>query len=238
MSDLTFSAVFELIHKASFTLEEFWSFILSLVASLTENDYITEIKATLEQLLTPVLAALPIIFMVFALTIAIFGKKLFPVIRFVGFFLIGFLVGVCFLTPPLHNVFAAMPSWLIGLIAGVVFAVASKVVYFILLLAVPFYSLYYLSMSGTALAFTAGNYVISIVIGLVGLVAFLLLRKTVAMLLTSALGGWWFATQLKLVYDYVSLPVFDSNELKATLIVAGAVALVGFLLQLLTRKRY
>ena len=238
MSNLTFSAVFDLLCKASFTLSELWSFILSFVSGFTGNEYITEIKEGLELFLAPVIDVLPIVFMIFALTVAILGKRLFSLVRFLGFFLIGFLFGVCYLSQPIHNVLAVMPTWLIGLIFGVIFAVASKIAYFILLCAVPFYAAYYFSMSGAVLSFTAGNYAISVAVGAIAVVAALLLCKPIIMLLTASLGGWWFATQLKLVYDYVSLPVFGGNELNATLIVAGAVAILGFAVQLLTRKRY
>lgn len=183
--------------------------------------------------------ALAAIVIVLGLIETFAGKKLFGLQKFLAFLAVGFAAGVVFVAPLVAN-FAALDARIVGLVVGVVAAILYRPLYFVCYVGGLGFATYYILMNGLLLpeavtAYTKGSLIICIVAAVVVAVIALLLRKWIETLALSALGAY-------VVYYGINMLVkhFVSGMQLAPLamyVILGVFTLVGFIVQVATRKK-
>ncbi len=231
-------AFLESIKNATITLEGIFGYLKNLVTTTLAN---TDVAAGIEwvkSLLAPVWEYRYYAFMVLALVVALFGKRLYGVLKFLGGFAAGFCVGVALLAPMVSFI----PGWIVGLVVGLVVALLIKFLYYVVVVVGVGYAAYFCAYSATYLPqvfnFTKGNLLYSVIVAVVAIVLVLLLLKWIEMLGTAALGGYCFALSLAYVYNICNISFLSGFGVIPHYVVMGIIALVGFIIQVKTRKRY
>jgi hypothetical protein len=172
---------------------------------------------------------------------ALFGKKMFSVIRFVLFLGAGFLLGVHLLAPIILPVIEMLPPWLIGVVVGIVAAVLSKFLYYVVFAVAIGYSMYVLSFRTIldgVMTVEGGKHWGALLIAAVVVVLALLLRKYIEMLGTSLLAGWGLAETIRVWWDFTELEFFGGVEWIGVVAVCALVGVIGFIIQFKSRERY
>ena len=177
---------------------------------------------------------IPFIMMASMLLIALFGKKLLPVVKFISSFAVGFGLGVYYISPIVADIVSSIPAWVSGLIVGILAALIYRLVYVLFFAAFALYGTYTLCF--WALGDLLGGlgdlkgYIFLAVAAVVMIVAFIL-RKYVEMLGTAALGGQVLS---KLLAEFLAIEFL----IEYSWILMIVIALLGFFVQVKTRKRY
>jgi hypothetical protein len=184
---------------------------------------------------------IPYIMMAAMLLMAFFGKKLLPVTKFVSFFAIGFGLGVYFIQPLVEDI-VSIPAWISGLVVGILAAIICRFLYVIFFAVAVFYGVYtacYAGLGETLANFAFDKALIFMAVAAVAVILAFILRRFVEMLYTSALGGYVLAGLIAAnLYDYTTLSFLSGIEWVGTLVVTVVIALLGFVVQVKTRKRY
>ena len=234
-------AFLESIKNATLTLEGIFTYLKGLVDTTLANTAVAGGLAWVKQLLTPVWAYRFYAFMVLALVLALFGKRLYGVIKFLGGFAIGFVVGTALLAPMVSFIPEKF-AWIVGLVVGLVVALLIKFLYYVIVIVGVGYGAYFCAFSATYLTkvfnFTKGNLLYSLIVAGVAILLVLLLLKWFEMLGTAALGGYFFALSLAYVYNICNISFLSNMGQIPHFIVMGIIALIGFIIQIKTRKRY
>ena len=234
-------AFLDTIKNATLTIEGIFAYLKGLVDTTLANAEVANTLAWAKNLLTSVWAYRFFAFMALALIVAFFGKRLLGILKFLGGFAAGFIAGVA-LIAPMVSFIPAKFAWIIGLVVGLVAALLIKFLYYVIVIVGVGYGAYFCAYSATYLPqvfnFTKGNLLYSAIVAGVAILLVLLLLKWVEMLGTAALGGYWFALALANVYNICTISFLAKMGNIPHLIVAGIIALIGFIIQIKTRKRY
>ena len=238
---MDFAKIFESFSNGTFGIEALTGLIDSESAALKAEADIAPIWEMACGYIEMVVPYMAYIVMALGLVVALFGKKLLPVVKFLGFFAIGFGAGVLYLSPVIDSLFV-IPSWIVGLVIGVIAAVFSKILYLIVFALVPGYAVYSACFTASVLPmvteFTKGNLIFSLVAGVVAIVIVFLLRKWVEMLATAVIGANMLIAAINTAFDFMSLEFLQGFETIVFWVLVGIVALIGFIVQVKTRKRY
>ena len=239
---MSFTAIVDAFKDSSFGIGELFVAFKDFVYNIYNSDYIMQVREIMWSFFGQFDRLLPLaLFAVFAV-IAFFGKRIYPVLRFILFFLMGFGLGIYFLATPIIGMLPNMPVWLIGLAAGIVISVLSKFLYYptlALFIAAPVYILFHSGMGVAALSsMLQGNKVVAAVGAAVAVVLVFLVLKFAEMLLTAMLGGYGIAIVVKALFDYTAFGIFAGREWLGVLLVTLLFAIPGFIVQVRTRKRY
>lgn len=236
-----FAEFFETVRTASFGFSEFFEAISAFYDKLLLDFNISELFSGMWWHLRYVKPFLPFILMAVWAFVAFAGKKMFGFIRFVALFGVGFVLGVYTLSPLVLEVLPTLPTWVIGLVTGIVAGVLCKVIYLFALVVSVGYSIYIICYCGyipLASSLTSGNEIVSLIAAVIAVVVVALLLKYVEMLGTAMLGGYGMACVIRGWYDYTSWNMFVGREWIAVLILTVIFATVGFIVQFKTRERY
>ena len=179
---------------------------------------------------------IPISLGVIFLIVTLFGKKIFSLLRFTAFFISGFVAGVYWLSPLVLPVIPTLPTWVIGVVGGIVSGVLSKLLYILFYAIVSGYSVY-LFFCGGMIVPLAGNYVVALIAAVAAIVFAFIFRKYIEMAGTSMLGGFGVATVIRHFYDFTAWEPFVGREWLGMLILTVVVAILGFIVQYTTRER-
>ena len=186
-------------------------------------------------------AYIPYIMMASMLLMAFFGKKLLPLIKFVSFFAVGFGLGVRFIHPLLADIIT-LEAWISGLVVGILAAIIYRFLYVVFFAGAVFFGAYagcYAGLSETLAGFEDNKAFIFMAVAAVAVILAFILRKFVETLGTSVLGGYVLAGLIaEHLYDYNTLEFLVGKEWIGTLVVTAVIALLGFIVQVKTRKRY
>jgi len=238
------------LFNGTVTLESMWAWITGLYDSVKASADVANVLTTIEGYLAVLHPALIAgIFIALSLVVAFFGKKLLGLMKFLACFVIGYGVGVFYLTAPIQTVFADIQPWIIGLVVGFVAALLCAVIYFLVYFVGSAYVLFLLLYGGTVLpevvsGIFAGNFVVSIAVAAGVAVVLLLLRKWIEMLGTAVLGGW--LTYLSVGSLLTALMGYGFEGIEAIApyltivmwVIIAVVALPAFAVQVRTRRRY
>ena len=107
------------------------------------DDHVTNLREGILEGFKHFEFVIPLFLAVLFLVTALFGRRIFSILRFTGLFVGGFILGVFVLSAPILEEFPDLPTWVIGLCIGIVSAVLSK----------PIFTLFY------ALVFGLGSYI-------------------------------------------------------------------------------
>ena len=182
------------------------------------------------------------IMLALALIEAFFGKKLLTFQKFVICFVLGYAIGVHYVTPFVHNVFL-IRSWIVGLVVGAVAAILCKVIYFLAVVLAAGYSTYIVCFRGMLLPvltqYTQGRVLWSLIVAVVAVVILLFILKYVEMLGTSVLGGWIAVRSLNTAVAFTSWSwLSGATGVVVYWVLVGVVSLLGVAVQWRTRRRF
>lgn len=235
---ISLTNVFNGIINASYTFEDIWSKIKTVYTHVTEVSCV-DLVDSVKTALSGVVPFMAYIIIALALLETFFGKKLIGIQKFVLSFVLGFLGGAAVVAPVISKL-VEIPEWISGLVVGVVAAVLCKIVYWLVYVFAAGYSVYMILLSGAYLEFitasTKGNQVIALAGAVVAIVLALIFRNLIERAGTAALGAWGLVYGVKKLYDFTAL--VPGAEKIVGLVVFGVIALVGFIVQVKTRKRY
>ena len=126
---MSFSGLFEMFKDPSFGFNELITAVKELFFSVYNSDYILHIRSLVWGFFSHIERLVPLMLFATFVVIAFFGKRIYPVLRFILFFILGFGLGIYFLAPPILGLLPNLPTWVIGLAAGTVVSVLSKFLY-------------------------------------------------------------------------------------------------------------
>ena len=221
------------------TFEQLGDIVKGMWKVFVEADGFSSLWDKIISFLTPFGVIVPAVLLVLSLVQAFFGRKLLGFQKFVGFFALGYLAGASMLHGLLVDVGIGIPDWIIGIVAGIVLALLSQFLYIVLYIVISGYAMYMMTMGGQVLpegitVMTVDNMVLSLVIVAVVVLLMLIFRKWVEMIGTSVLGGYLTAISLEGVL--LSLTGSEPGE-AIRIVVLVAVAILGFFVQIKTRRR-
>ncbi len=238
----SFSDFIDHLIGARFSFESLWELIVDLYKAIASNSDVLSIWDALKNFASPILSAIPYILMALGLIVALFGKKMGGFLKFVGFFIVGFALGVHFLEPVIPSE-VPIPTWVIGIIVAIVAAILSKFLFVTTYSVAVLYSVYRLCYHGFFLDhqydFSAGKAITALAVAAVILVLTLIFFKFVEMFLFSALGAWMVTSGFAVgIIDLGEISKLGSNSWILELSVIALIAILGFIFQVKTRRRY
>ena len=236
-----FADLFAKISTASFSFGDIGTAVRDFFATMLAEEHFGRLLGIMNGYLESVAAYIPFVLLALYALLVLFGKKLFPLVRFLAFFSVGFALGVYFLSGLVLGMIPTMPTWVIGVVIGIVAGVLSKLLYILAYIAAGAYSVYFVCYTALIPALegvTGGNMTTSVVVAGVAVILLLVLRKYVEMLGTAMLGGFGIATVVRTWYDFTTISVFVGREWLGMLAATLVIALVGFVIQFKTRTRY
>ena len=227
---------------ARFSFTFVWELLVDLYNSILANENVISVWNTVTSFVSQFAWVLPYILMASGLIIAFFGKKMSGFLKFIGFFAVGFALGIHFLVPILPPE-VPIPNWVIGIVTALVTAVLSKFLFVASCSVSLLYSVYRLCYHGFFLdhepEFSSGKAVTALAIAVIILIITLVLFKFVEMAMFSALGAWMATLGFGFAFvDLGSLPKLGANSWILEVSVMGVIALIGFIFQVKTRRRY
>ena len=240
----TIQSFFASVINAQFDFAQIWESIVGTYYAVICSPTYIEIEAFVKELLVNVPGvAVTAALLVLSLIQLFAGKKLLNFQKFVACFVLGFAYGVVFLAPLVETVVPLPYHWISGVVVGVIAALLCKPVYFVGYVGAAAYAAYFVCFSASVLpeltAYTQGNMVYSLVAAAVAVVLVLIFRKWIEMIGTSVLGAWC----TYLCVDTLAGGLANIEALAPSIDIVmwasiAVVALIGFIVQVKTRRRY
>ena len=232
---------FSALVEARLDFAPLWQLISDTYYAIAANPDMQSVWSAVMRLLEPVGGALPYILLLLSFAVAFFGKKIIALIKFVFFFILGFSLGLHFITPWIADTIAA-PGWVCGLVIAIVAATLYRTVYMLAYILAGTYCLYMVFYNGFYAIprpeFSSYRAVISLVFVLIAVMLTLLVRKYIEMLGTSVLGGYFVALVLRaFLFDYREVFLSATPRL-ATFVITFVIAIPAFIVQFRTRRKY
>ncbi len=238
----SFGAFFEALWQAKFGFFELWAWLCEIYQAAINMTGVVEIRSAIDAFLLPTMPYIPYILILLCALVAFLGKKLMPVIKFLGFFFLGFIFGAHFITPLLEGLIA-IPAWVYGLAIGIICAVLYRFIYYALYTLFIVYSVYIICYTGFTLqpetAHSSSKAITCLVVAVVIAVLALIFRKYVEMVGTALLGGYLvFVVVNFMIFDFYTLELLWYTPWIAPLAFTLVLGIPGAIVQLKTRKRY
>ncbi len=239
---MNFADFFNALKEARFGFTTIRDAIFGLYQSITQNPDIQPLWGWFMSVIAPFFTIVIAGLILFSLICTFFGKKMMGFLKFLAFLIIGFFLGMHFLAP-LIPASVPIPSWVVGLVVGIVASVLSKFLYLAIYAVSIGYSMYIFAYWGfyipQDIQHTDTRALICLAIAVVTVIIAFVVRKYFEMLLT-AVGGAYVATMyfIWFFYNFLKLPFLVGFEWIAILVVVGVIALLGFAVQVKTRRRY
>lgn len=238
----SFGEFFDALKEARFGFGAFWQWVTDLYYSMTVNSDIAKIWNGLMNLIRPIYVVIPIILIIFAVLVALFGRKMMPVLKFFFFLVIGFALGVYFITPLVSRIIS-VPGWVCGLVIGVVSAVLYRFLYLAFYSIACLYSVYILCYSGFYISPTiehsTGRALLCLGISAVAVILAIMLRKYIEMFGTAMLGGYLVALVFRsFIFDYRLLPFLAATPKIGAFVIAFLIGVPATVFQYKKRRRY
>lgn len=240
---MDFSAIFMPIANAAYDFNFIFDFLYEFIfIGLATDTNILGLWELLLGAIEPYIVYVPFVLVALCLLPALLGKRIFSFLRFLAFFGAGFILSVHLLSPLIEPFIPGLPAWVIGVITGVVAAVLSKFLYYILYALVSGYCVYIIIFKGMILpelmTFATGNMLVSLAFAAAAIIIAFLLRKYIEMMGTALLGAWGIAETVRLWWDYPALDAFVGIEFVPVLVITLALGIICFIIQFVTRVRY
>lgn len=226
--------------NAEFSFPVLSEFFGGYMWSLASNAELVTLCRTVLGALAPYAFAIPIALIVLSSLQLFFGKKLLPLSRFLAAAAMGYAVGVVTISPIINNIFV-LPNYVSGIVMAIVAGVLAKFVYYIGIAVGVGYISYMVCFTAAFLPqitnYTKGNNIASAVVCAVAVILVLLLLKFIEMAGTAFLGA--FLISELVIANYVNYPALvPMDPVIVKYVAVGVVALIGFIIQYKTRRRY
>ena len=225
------------IINPSVSFDEIFAAITGFLDAFVTNPGVLKLWDTIVSPMGSTLPFVHTLVLALCLAVAFFGKKMFSLLRFLSFLVLGYAVGLVIVAPILIPIMPTLPDWAVGLVIGFISAIVSKFLYFIVIAVAAGYAVY-LALFRGLLGFASGNIIISLLIAVGAVVLIFQLRKYIEIIITSGLGAWAFAIALTVWWDYTKLGFLDGIEWLGIMIVTLVVGAFGFIVQFRMRERY
>jgi len=237
-----FSDFIEHLIGARFSFKFLWDWLVTVYDWMVSNPEMQSIWSTVNDFISPIVTFLPYILIIAGFLVAFFGKKMGGLVKFLGFFFIGFVIGVQFLAPVIPPEVPIAP-WIVGIVVAVVAAVMSKFLFVAVFSVLVLYSVYRVCYHGFFLdhqvEFSSGKALTALAVAAIILILALILFKFVEMLMFSLFGAWMVTSGFALgIIDLGNVPNLGSNSWILEVSVIGVIAILGFIVQVKTRRRY
>ena len=158
------------------------------------------------------------------LIVGMFGRRLSGLIRVSLLFAIGFVASVHWVAPFVVKFVPDLPALYVGLAAGVIAAVLSKMIYNLTYIGCIGFDAFNICYGALFLpeltSTTQGDSTLSLVVAIFAVFIALGVRKYLEMIITAVAGGLGIAYFVKTLYDYTTYLNYDPN---VTLILATAI---------------
>ena len=231
----SFGEFFTALKEAKLGFDVIWDLIKTYYYGMTADPDVSVIWDGVVSAAGPVIRTLSIVFVLFSLLVALFGKKMMGFLKFVFFLTLGFFIGTHTLAgmiPP--NI--KFPAWIVGIVVALVAAVLSRFLYIILYSVAFGYSGYLLIYNGFYLqsnpVYTSEKALGCIIVALIILTLSLVFRKYIEMVGTAFLGAWLA------VWLFVNYVFAFTLSVGIMMIPTAIFAILGVIVQFKTRRRY
>ena len=182
----------------------------------------------------------PFALIALCLMVGLFGRRLSGLIRWVLLFAIGFVASVYWVAPLAQQYVPDVPAIAIGLAAGILAAVLSRMIYNFVYIGCIGFDVYNICINAiflpTLTVYTEGNLPLSIGLAVGAVILALLLRKYLEMIITAAAGGIGIAFFVQPIFDYNALIPLEPTM--AMLVVGAVLAVPMFIYQYYNRVIY
>ncbi len=237
-----FAEFFVCVKEAQFTFGVVWNYIVSFYYALTTDPSISAVWNGAMEWLRPVGVMFALVLVAIFLVIALFGQRLFSVLKFIGFFIVGFALGT-YLLAPLLPPEITIPDWIVGIVVALIAAVLSRFLYFLVYIVFVGYSTYVLTYYGFYLQldvmYSNSRMVVCIIASIVAIVLALIFKKYIEMAATAAFGAWCaILVFVNHVYNFTTWGMFGGQSWIGVLVGTIVVGLIGLFVQYKTRRRY
>ena len=227
---------------ARFTFAYLWELITSLYNLVIGDANVLEIWNSFTSFAASFWSVVPYVIMSLGLIILLFGKKLGGIVKFLGFFVIGFFLGVYFLVPVIPPE-VPIPGWVVGIVVGIIAAVMSKFIFVISYSILVLYSVYRFCYHGCFLDFqtdfSTGKSLTALVVAAIILIVSLVFFRYVEMILFASFGAWLITAGFGIAFiDLAAIPKLGANSWILEVSIIGILTLLGFIFQFKTRRRY
>ena len=235
-------AFFQALIQGEFGFYELWEYFVNLYYAVTKAPDVMNIWAALMKVIDPIYSVVPYIIIILCLVVAFFGKKLMPVLKFLGCFLVGFVCGVYFIGPSLMPIIN-VPPWVCGLVLAIIAAVLYRFIYLAAYGVSVCYFSYLLCYMGfymrEGVEHTTSKSMVCLAIALGVTVVSFIFIKYIEMLGTAALGGYLISFTIRcMIYDYKALDWLQETPWVGAGVITLIVAVPAFIFQYKTRQRY
>lgn len=227
--------------EARFDFAAIGEYVKNTIETLKANTAISSLWEAGLSAIASILPYLAVVFVALSLIETFFGKKLLTIQKVLGSFVVGFVLGVQYVSPIVDKVLVIQP-WITGLVVGAVALILYKLIYIVAVIACAGYPVYFICYTAAYLpevtGYTKGNMMYSGIAAAVAIVIVLLLLKYVEILGTAVLGAYFTTLCIKTMYDFTALEFLKGYESLSFYVVFGFIALLGFIFQFKTRRRY
>ena len=233
---------FGAVKEARYGFGDIWSYLVTFYYTVTENPTVSAIWNAFMGAIAPAFAIVMILVILFSVSVSLFGQRMIGALKFMFFFVIGFVIGVQLLAPVIPEG-VRIPPWIVGLVVALITSVLYRFLYIGLYSVVVGYSVYILCYNGFFLIatpeYTTFRAILCLVVSLVVLGLSFLLKKYIEMIFTSILGGW-YATMIFIwyIYNFTRWPFLVGREWVGIFIMTALIASIGLFVQFKTRRRY
>lgn len=227
-----FNSFFDVIKNGTYGFNELFAFLSQLWTNVFSNEHIVVITDSVNSVVG---SFLPFVLLGVYAAVLLFGKRIFGVVRFVAFFLVGFFLGTYYLADAVMGFFPSIPAFVVGTLIGLTLGVLSKPIYYVLYTVVACYGTYLLCISGTVLPELRGNYVVALIIAAIALTLAFVLRGFIERFGTAFLGAYGIAVVVRDFFDFTAF--VPGYEWAVLLGAALFVAAFGYVFQFSTRKK-
>ena len=171
-----------------------------------------------------------------ALLVAFYGQKFASAIKFIMVYTVSFCLAACYISVPLA-ILADLPEWVAPLIVATLVTAFGDWLFNLLAGAAAALPVYILIMNPFyPIPFIGGNQVVAVLAAIVSLIVCYVYRRYLGRAGYALLGGFLTAQAIRNFYDYTTfLPTLGKF---LPYVVAIAIAIVGYIHQHKTRRRF
>ncbi|MBQ8689624.1 MAG: hypothetical protein IJ515_04595 [Clostridia bacterium] len=238
----SFGEFFGALCRGEFGFTEVWRICVDIYTSFTKSEDMVNLWNTVMGLIDSFYVVVPYILIALSLVVAFFEQKLMPVLKFIGFFFLGFVCGVHFIGPLITPI-VDIPLWISGLVVGIVAAVIYRFLYFGAYGIAVAYCVYVLCYTGFYMREGAEHTLakslvcLAIAIGAV-IVAFIFI-KHVEIIGTSMLGAYLVSFIIRCnIWDFRTLDFLASTPWVGAAAITVVLAIPAAIVQYSMKTRY
>ncbi len=236
------SVFFNGVKEARFNFDVIWQWLTSIFKAITENPVIRSVWNGIMTLVAPIYTPFIVTVILLCLLSTFFGRKLIGLIKFLVFFVLGFVLATHFIAPLVPAQIHIAP-WIIGLVVALIVAVLSRFLYTLFYLVFFSYGTYatvfFLLLLNPAETYTNTKAIVCLFISIAVTVLAFVFRRYVEMAVTSVFGAWATVVLFaRNIHNFTSWQVFGGEAGLALFVVTALLSALGLTVQVITRRRY